>query len=256
MTAAKLRVTVSGKVRRLRQERRWTQARLAALLGLSQNRLSEIERGEGSFTAEQLLVLLRTFNVPVDFFYPGKPAEERQIQNALARLGASHLIESPDVLPSDRLKEASDAIRETLVTAESPRCITGVAPVLVDHIHNLNLNRLKGQLAEVGLDRRLGWTLENTLEAIRGELRRELPRDWLLKYRRAETALKLFLAPWLAFVGDKQAPEDILDSVIVSEETVKELRAESSRISRRWRIVSRIRLDDFAHALRSVRGAD
>ena len=39
------------------------QSRLARLLGLSQNRLSEIERGEGSFTAEQLIVLLKTFNL-------------------------------------------------------------------------------------------------------------------------------------------------------------------------------------------------
>src|SRR5687767_6460102 len=47
----KIRLDIVEKVRRLRQENRWTQARLAHLLGFSQNRLSEIERGRGSFTA-------------------------------------------------------------------------------------------------------------------------------------------------------------------------------------------------------------
>jgi len=104
----KLRTSIAGKVRQLRTERRWTQAQLAKLLGLSQNRLSEIELGQGSFTAEQLLVVLKTFNVPVDYFASSKASAESQLQNALARLGGSHLFESSEVLPTEALKEVNE----------------------------------------------------------------------------------------------------------------------------------------------------
>src|SRR5262245_15672041 len=84
---------IADQVRALRQERHWTQATLADRLGLSQSRLSEIERGAGSFTAEQLLAMLRTFNVPLSYFAAPTRDPEAEIQNALARLGAAHLQE-------------------------------------------------------------------------------------------------------------------------------------------------------------------
>jgi transcriptional regulator with XRE-family HTH domain len=49
----KSRAWIARNVRELRKERRWTQAELAKRLDLSQARLSEIEGGDGSFTAEQ-----------------------------------------------------------------------------------------------------------------------------------------------------------------------------------------------------------
>jgi transcriptional regulator with XRE-family HTH domain len=58
-----LRLQISTKVRDLHTGRRWTQAELAKPLGRSQARLSEVERGQGSFSAEQLLEILRLFNV-------------------------------------------------------------------------------------------------------------------------------------------------------------------------------------------------
>src|SRR5262245_35987584 len=63
-----IRQAVAKRVRALRTERRFTQSELAARMGLSQGRLSQIERGDGSFTAEQFLLLLRLFNVPVSHF--------------------------------------------------------------------------------------------------------------------------------------------------------------------------------------------
>src|SRR5687768_17386784 len=93
-----LRQGVCAKVRDLRLGRRWTQAELAVRLGMSQSRLSQVERGEGSFTAEQLIEILRLFNVPLDQFIPA-PDPDAELQNAFARLGAFHLRESPDVLP-------------------------------------------------------------------------------------------------------------------------------------------------------------
>ena len=171
---SKLRASVADKVRRLRLVRHWTQAQLAKLLGLSQNRLSEIERGQGSFTAEQLLLILKTFNVPIDHFSTSKAPADLQLQNALARLGAAHLHESTDVLPTQNARTVGEVVRETLVGGQSPRNITALAPVIVLHINELNLRKLKAELAAAGFERSLGWVLENTLEAIRQERRHTL----------------------------------------------------------------------------------
>jgi hypothetical protein len=54
-----------------------------------EERLSELERGDGSFTAEQLLAILSFFNVPATYFAPQPSKHERDLQNALARLGAT-----------------------------------------------------------------------------------------------------------------------------------------------------------------------
>ena len=91
------RAQVAQKVRELRRGRRWTQAELSRRLHLSQGRLSEVERGAGSFTAEQFLAILKLFNVPVSHFYHAAPDQASELQNALARLGALHLQESADV---------------------------------------------------------------------------------------------------------------------------------------------------------------
>ena len=61
---SKTRQQIAAKVRELRRARRWTQAELAGHLQLSQNRLSDIERGDGSFTAEQFLLLSRPGKQP------------------------------------------------------------------------------------------------------------------------------------------------------------------------------------------------
>lgn len=63
-----LRSGIAGKIRALRWDRHWTQVELARKLGLSQGRYSEIERGQGSFTAEQFLEMLKLFQVPVSHF--------------------------------------------------------------------------------------------------------------------------------------------------------------------------------------------
>jgi len=248
---------ISKKIRQLRQERHWTQAELAKLLGLSQNRLSELERGKGSFTAEQLIAVLTTFNVPIDYFAKakGKKSNADQLQNALARLGATHLIEL-EALPSDTVKDAVSAIRETLISAEYSRYLTGIAPVIVKNGRNINLFRLRAELAEAGLDRRLGWVLDNTLEAIRRELKHELPREAALAYRQTELLLEPLLASWREERGAwkyEHAPEDFLDPDINSRQTAEELRADASAISKRWRILTGIKVEDFVHALEMAR---
>lgn len=243
---------IGRRIRALRRERRWTQKRLSELLGISQNYLSELERGQGSFTAEHLLTILKAFNVPIDYFSPAEAEGPDQLQSALARFGATHLFESAETLPSGLIKDASDAVRETLISAESSRQITALAPVLVDNIDRVNLRALKARLHETGLERRLGWVLENTLEALRGEQSRALPREWARKYGRAETLLKSFLSYDRPGAAPGE-PDDVLDRDIASDKSLAEARRESSEISRLWGITSRIKTDDFAQALRAAR---
>ena len=65
-----------------------SQAELAQKLGLSQSRLSELENGAGSFSAEQLVLLLQVFNVTVEnFAHRRQRSHTDTLQNALARLG-------------------------------------------------------------------------------------------------------------------------------------------------------------------------
>ena len=165
-----LRKIIAQKVRELRISRHMSQVELGAQLGLSQGRLSEIERGDGSFTAEQLLVLLKVFNVTVNHFAPPErdvgpdSSAQGRLQNALARLGASHLREDAGVLPTERLAEVTDVIRETLLEG-APRQHTALAPVLVGNIRSIRLRLRWQSLVPLGLDRRLGWVMEHPLEA-------------------------------------------------------------------------------------------
>ncbi|UPT74163.1 MAG: helix-turn-helix domain-containing protein [Elusimicrobiota bacterium] len=252
---------IGPKIRALRQERGWTQARLAALLGITQGYLSQLERGDaGSFTAEQLLLILRQFNVPIDRFLPGKGAEvSSQIQNALARTGAPHLVEA-ELLPSEKLRSAADTIRETLVSADSARQIAALAPVVVENAGRLNLTRLRAELAALGLERRFGWAVESILEAVKRESELVLPREWRLKYRRAVAALDNFISPLILFAPtenpDRPTPHDLLDPDITGVEALNETVANSSETARKWRVATRIETDDFVRALRAARGAD
>ena len=250
LTESKLEI--ARKVRALRQERHWTQAELARRLGLSQARFSEIERGGGSFTAEQFLAILKLFNVGASHFASPSTSHESELQNALARLGAEHLQEDPNVLPSEKLEAVNVAVREALITG-SPRLVTAVAPVLVRNIDRVNFPRLHSELASVGLERRLGWLLDNTTEAIRLELTQSLPRSWAQRYRKALVMLEA--APALALDNKEPSggPVDILEPGIRSKQTLTETWSEASVISRRWGIASALRPEDFVHALRSVR---
>ena len=254
----KERDQIAEKVRSLRQARRWTQAELADRLHLSQSRLSEIESGDGSFTAEQFLSLLRLFNVPVSHF--GLSTEDRgsQLQNALARLGAFHLNENSEIIPDEQLENPADVLRETLV-GDSPRLLTAIAPVLVGNIDRINLNKLRHELLQVGFERRLSWVIDNTLSALHRELTEPLPLTWAQRYRRAQTVLEAFVES-ISAAPETRAPQawppDVLDSGIRSKKTLGEVSASSSPVSQKWRIVTRLQPADFADALRAARARD
>jgi len=252
-TRSAVRSRISRIVRELRKERGWTQAELARQLQLSQSRLSEIERGDGSFTAEQFLQILKLFNVaPVRF--TGETDYSQQIQNALARMGAFQLIESESVVPGDGLADISTAIREALLLGE-PRLTTALAPVLVANVDRVVLNKLYLDLEKIGFDRRLAWLCENILSALAPPLFKDLPRSVVQRARRTIVVLEAFLSPLRRRLDRLQTdapPLDLFDPGVRSQKTLDAILAESSDISRRWGIVSTLQPRDFAEAIRAA----
>lgn len=248
------RSAISTRLRRLRLERRWSQAALARELGASQRWISDIELGKGSLTAEQFLAVLRLFNATVDDFAPPRKDPGPQLQNALARLGATHLAESADLLPTDRLREAQAVLLETLVGAESPRHIAALGPLIVSQLEYLPFGRLRARFAELGYERRFLWLLESVRAALARSESEVLPREFRVRYRKAQTALAAVFSFHDEGVGAQpDAPEDILDREVATEKGVAEVREESSGIARRWRVITRIETDDFVQALRQAR---
>lgn len=242
---------IAQKVKTLRKSRGISQGDLARLLQISQSRLSEIEAGKGSFSAEQLIFMLKHFYVPVSYFdsAPADPGDA--IQNALAHHGAVHLVENRALLPSERLERLESVIREALLDAGSSRWITALAPVLVRNIDHVNLQKLHAQFRDYGLHNRFLWLLDNVAQAIRENLEEPLPRKRIVAFRRALSALETFRAwvnprPWETLEG----PEDTLGPGILSQETRNELRSGSSDLSKRWRILTSIQVEDFRNALR------
>ena len=203
--------------------------------------------------------ILKTFNVTIDYFVPQKEATS-EIQNALARLGATHLAESTDVLPTERLKEALAVVRETRAVADSPRQITALAPVLVNHGEGVNFGRLSAELEQVGLSRRLGWLVENIITALAADLEAgNLAPRYVVRYQRARVFLDHFLSYFSKQKKDLRllfAADDLLDHGIGSEETLEAVKKECSEISSGWHVVTRIQPEDFRQALEAARGAD
>lgn len=247
-----LRREIGSKVRALRTQRLWTQAELAKRLGLSQARLSEIERGLGSFSAEHLLELFRLFNVDASHFESSPPDPTSQLQNALARLGARHLVESENVLPSSRIAHVNDVVLEVLADARNPRLVTALAPVLVARIDDVQLDLVATRLESLGLAHRLGWVVENTLAAL--EKRDEgqpTARAALAQVHRARFKLETWLErtqPSAALAGR----DDILDASLRSKASSGRVSTRRSSISGRWGIFSSLTVDDFVTALREA----
>jgi transcriptional regulator with XRE-family HTH domain len=252
----KLRSHIARKVLELRKASRWTQAELSERLDVSQGRLSELERGDGSFTAEQLVTLLKLFNVPVSEFSPDTPEPPSELQSALARLGAAHLQESSSVVPPERLATVGEVVRETVVTADSPRLLTAVAPVLVQSVDDVPFQRLYLQFLDMGFERRFAWLVENTIAAIREDVTNVTGAAVRRRYRRAQVLLESFLAFVAVHPGRRtSAAPDVLDRGIRTRQTLEEVEAAASGISRRWGIVTTLQPEDFVAALRSAREA-
>jgi transcriptional regulator with XRE-family HTH domain len=245
-----LRSTIAKKVRALRQDRKLSQAELAKRLGLSQSRLSQVERGDGSFTAEQFVEILRLFNVPASHFVDlDSVDEDAALQNALARLGATHLRESQAVLISSRHEDLASVAGDALLSG-SPRLVTALAPVLVANIEKIRLEKLRANFAESGLERRFLWLLDNVRLALNAELERNPSRRDALRYGRALVVIDAFLEG-----GNNDRHEtlhqgsEVLDSDIRSDKSLQRVKSTASEVSNRWNVVTTLQPEDFRAAL-------
>jgi transcriptional regulator with XRE-family HTH domain len=255
LDAERKRLQIGRRLRELRTQRGWSQLELAQRLDISQGHLSQVERGSGSLTAEQFLKVLALFNVPSTHFAPPNQRADLDLQNALARLGAHHLRESTDVLPSEQLDEVANVAREALLTG-SARAVSALAPVFVSNVERLNVSGLLAKVGEVGLQRRLGWALDNTVAAVREALRTMEPGPWMQQCILAEFRLGLIrdaLADQLIPRTGELTALDPLDADIATPKTYEEVKATSSPISKRWGILTGLQVADFADALKAAR---
>lgn len=242
---------IGGRVRELRLGRRWSQAMLARELDLSQGRLSQIERGQGSLSAEQFLRVLKLFNVGVEAFDDAAYVDGSPVQNALARLGASHLAEARVLVPS-ALTDPLDVLVSVLLHPESPRHVAALAPVLVAQVDRVSLAEAAARLATFGRAARLGWLLEGLAAALAAEPP-ATEAALLRQRRRASTAIELFLQGGMLRPPEADAPIDLWDPEIRSVATAERVMAEAEALARKWRVATRIGVDELRSALRAAR---
>lgn len=238
------------KLREVRLARGWSQAELAERLGLSQARLSVIERGGGTISAEQFVALLALTNLPIEAFVPRQSPED-EIQNALARLGALHLRELEDVVPTDRFQRVETAVVETLAAPRSSRFILALAPVVVWNADQLSLAQVNERLSRIGLAGRLGWLVEVLEQALPLAA---IPKgsEWWKRRRRAELVLAEFRAHPGALHPPAEWPEDPTDHLDPQLRSMKSLHIEwhsSDALAKRWGIATVLGASDFAQAL-------
>jgi hypothetical protein len=92
------------------------------------------------------------------------------------------------------------------------------------HIEQLNLNAVRAKLASVGLQRRLDWLIDNTLDAVQHELQTSPRRPWPQRYRGAQVLLEAALE----FAREHRRPApgdppDILGAHIRTKASLKEV---------------------------------
>lgn len=250
--ARKYRKRISEKLQSLRSKRNFTQAELAKRLGLGQGTYSRVEHGNASLSAEQFLEVLRIFNVPASDF-EAREDLGGDIQNALIRLGASHLLADPSRLPDERLNIVGEVFREVLADGTQSRHVASLAPVFVRRQKEIQLKRLWAQFVAYGLENRLGWALENIREALFLASSHSLTRQNLIAIRAAERALDPFLL-WAETQRLRlvDSHDDLLGLASLGAKSRKEVSAASSGISKRWGVISRIQPEDFLEALRAA----
>jgi transcriptional regulator with XRE-family HTH domain len=250
----KTRRRVAARVRALRKARGWTQAELAGRLGLSQNRLSEIERGKGSFSAEQFIVVLALFNASIAEFVPPADTED-ELQNVLIQLGATHLREVPGVVSTGRFEAPVDAVIAVLLQPWSTRLVTALAPVLLKQVDAISLPLLRARLDASSRSARLGWLLENVRDALL--VPPASPNAaWRRRAARAITVATSELARFAPPPNPAASPPDLFDTTIRSAKSLEEVWSNASKVSRRWGVATEIRTEDFQQAIWQAHGSD
>jgi hypothetical protein len=169
----------------------------------------------------------------------------------LAARGATHLVEDPDLLPSEHLTLLDSLIRETLVAGENPRALTALAPVIIGKIGQINLTKLFVRFKEFNLENRYGWLIDNLLGAIALTLQDAPPRKLALALSKAANVLQNHRGRICARdVAPDLLDEDHLGVPIASSKTKNEVLRNRSEISKAWNILTTIQVEDFAKAIK------
>lgn len=247
----KARSRIGKLVRELRIERAWSQKELADRLALTQPRLSEIERGRRSLTAEQLLRLLQLTNTSVLRFLAEVPSKDAATQNALIRFGASHLVANQQAPAGP--DDPTSLVVEVLSAAPPPRHVVSLAPVLVRSADSISLAEVAHRLRREGRSNRLGWLVESIRAAIDAQPSRDIPER--LELARAATLLELFEQGAIVRPPSAEFPLDVLDRDIRTLETASRVFDTASPAARRWRVATRLTHEDFSRSLRDAHDA-
>ncbi len=247
------RAFIGKRLRDLRKGRGLSQGDLGKVLGIPQSTLSEIELGKTSLAAEQLIQVLKAFNVPVSHFDQSPGETSGTIQKALAGHGASHLVDDHNLLPSENLVRVDVAVREALVAGESARELAALAPVIIGHVGQINFHRLYAQFKDYNLETRYGWLLDNILEAIKSTLENKPPRKQALVLAKAASVLRDHRnRVFPNGVPTGSLHEDYLGTPILSPKTRAEIDRNRSQVSREWNILTTIPIEDFVRAIQEA----
>jgi transcriptional regulator with XRE-family HTH domain len=76
--------TIGSRLRRLRKERKLTQAELARQIGIQQSDLSRMEQGEYRVSLDNLFKILRVFDLQIAEFFAEYPAATQTVQRPLS----------------------------------------------------------------------------------------------------------------------------------------------------------------------------
>jgi transcriptional regulator with XRE-family HTH domain len=247
---ATLQKQISQGIRSARLGRRLSQAKLAQKLGISQSRLSEIEQGKGSITAEQFIVMLQFFNLPISHFVKQEKASfEDQLQNRLIQLGGTQLREKADVLPSEKLSDVCAVILESLISGFTSRRLMALVPVIIKHIDQASLKFIESKLKELGLENRLYWLMNGVGNALHMRLQLYVSREYKLLYKKAEIEFSLWGLYEFANIKKVREIEDVLDQNIMSQKTLDQVRTSRDALAKTWNIVTRVTQENFSNAL-------
>lgn len=248
MESKGLTSNIARIIKTARRDRRLSQSKLAGRLDITQARYSQIENEKGSFSAEQLITLVRFFNIPLSAFETSKKksSEDRELQNAVAYFGGKNLYESSDLLPSEKFDRLNSVVVETIIIGSPTRLLTSLAAVIVKNINNVDFNWIESRLFQRSYLNRWGWFLENTFEALKIFSRYNKKMHGTAYYKLSR-GLDLLKFEWE--IGKNTFKETVLDNNILSEKTERLVMAKRSDISKKWKIVSRLQLEDFKIAL-------
>lgn len=117
-------MTLGAKIRQLRQARDWTQAELAAKVGVHQKQVSSYERGGSYPTTEVLIKLAQAFDVSLDYLAledDGSAGAGKIKDRELL-----HYFEAIDNFP-DEQKAAAKQVLDLLVMRSKVKELSGAA---------------------------------------------------------------------------------------------------------------------------------